>query len=258
MLQSTAKLIVDNGVGRFPGLDQRRGFNCAFSTLTAGNMSANWGPRSEAEENARQFYQRAGLSQEDRVHLHPEHGTSIFRVGEKDKGQVIRGDGLITTVPGLTLSLYSADCLPIVITQTSQQPEFVALVHASWRGTNQRILGRAIRFIGKVFGPKPKQLLVLIGPGIHSCCYHDSTLASYLLEKPTWGPFIRGNSIDLIGYNFQQAVEAGAQRQNLVVANECTACARSRQGGDYLFFSHHRSGITREEEGRFAAAVALL
>ena len=256
MLRSTAKLMVGNGVARFPGLDERRGFNCAFSTLTAGNMSANWGPRQEAEKNARQFYRRAGFRQ-DRVHLHPKHEAGIVRVGKEDRGQVVWKDGLVTTVPGLTLSLYSADCLPIVITQASQQPEFVALVHTGWSGTNQRILGKAIRFIKRVLDLGPEQLLVLIGPGIHSCCYRDPNLASFLLEKPSWGPFVQGNSIDLVGYNIQQAMEAGVQRQNLIVANECTGCARSRQGGDYLFFSHHRSGITGEKEGRFATAVAL-
>jgi len=154
------------------------------------------------------------------------------------------------------LSLYTADCLPIIITQANQQPEFIALIHAGWSGTNQQILSRAIWLIKRTLGLEPEQLLVLIGPGIHVCCYHNPELASYFSKKLSWKPFIHEDSVDLLGYNLQQAAEVGIQRQNIIVADDCTSCAKSQD--DYLFFSHYRSKKTGGKEGRFVAAVSLL
>ena len=249
------KLILDRNIARFPRFESKSHLNLAFSLRKAGNMSAKWGPKQEAEENVRRFYQQAGFNQ-DRVHLHLEQGTKIILVGKENKGQTISGDGLITTTPELTLSLYLADCLPIIITQISQQSSFVGLIHAGWRGTDQRIIEKAIQSIKRNLKVDPSQLLVLVGPGIHLGCYYHPKLASRLSKKSGWRTFIRKGFIDLVGYNIQQAMEAGVQQQNFLIANECTACSRSNQQ-DYLFFSHYRSKKTGEKEGRFAAAVAL-
>lgn len=240
-----------------------------FSTLAAGNMSYNWGEKAEVERNTDKFYRLAGLSRKNRVHILPQHSNCVAVAETEEAGKILECDGLITSVPGLTLSLYLADCFPIIITNKesaveTERPNFVSLIHAGWRGTDQQIVKQAIELIDDHLMVGPSQVLVAIGPGIQGCCYNERKIAIPLLRKSSWRPFIWAKGfqfyIDLLGYNIKQLQESGVPEENIIAADACTSCARDTQNflQDYLFFSHHRAKQrTQEKEGRFAAAVAL-
>jgi YfiH family protein len=79
------------------------------------------------------------------------------------------GDALMTDVPGLILVIRTADCLPVFLVDATNRA--VAAVHCGWRGTEKRILEKAVRAMGDAYGSKPAGMLAALGPCIGSACY---------------------------------------------------------------------------------------
>ena len=69
----------------------------------------------------------------DQVH------SDIVHIVSTVPARKLRGDGLITSLPGVFLTIKTADCLPVFMVDEKQR--VVGAVHCGWRGTQQRILG---------------------------------------------------------------------------------------------------------------------
>ena len=52
------------------------------------------------------------------------------------------GDGLMTAIPGVTLVVFSADCIPVLLCDPVRR--VIAAVHSGWRGTAAGIVTRAV------------------------------------------------------------------------------------------------------------------
>lgn len=207
------------------------GVRSAFSKLSNGNMSLKFGQKEEVERNPNYFYSAAGFNKRRRIHICPEHGDKIKIVGEKEIGKNIKCDGLITQKPNIVLSLASADCYPVVL--TDKQRRFVALIHAGRKGTELEIVHKAVNLIRKKLNVSVSEIIVSIGPGIKSCCYELNF--NYVIE--------------------QQLKVAGIPLNNITTVRACTCCSKDGKG-NYLFFSHHRAK-TKGNEGRFVVLVSL-
>ena len=112
------------------------------------------------------------------------------------------GDALVTDQAGLSVSVRTADCYPILL--VDQRRRAVAAVHAGWRGTAAGIAGETIQRMHAQFGTDAEDLLVAIGPGIGACCYEVGleVRASIWVEC--------AGCIDLAEINRLQLVAAGA------------------------------------------------
>jgi len=105
--------------------------------------------------------------------LHPVimrqvHSDSVHRL-EAAPPEKLEGDGLMTDVPGLLLVIRTADCLPVFLVDAKNRA--VAAVHCGWRGTEKRILERAVLAMGRGYGSEPGTMLAALGPCIGSACY---------------------------------------------------------------------------------------
>jgi YfiH family protein len=81
----------------------------------------------------------------------------------------LEGDGLMTDVPGLLLVIRTADCLPVFLVDAKNRA--VAAVHCGWRGTEKKILEKAVQAMGRGYGSEPGTMLAALGPCIDSACY---------------------------------------------------------------------------------------
>ena len=61
----------------------------------------------------------------------------------------------MTNVPGLLLVIRTADCLPVLL--VDEENRAVAAVHCGWRGTEKRILEKAVKAMGEAYGSKPAE-----------------------------------------------------------------------------------------------------
>ena len=102
------------------------------------------------------------------VIMRQAHSDTIHRVADVPKAK-LEGDALMTNVPGLLLVIRTADCLPVLLADPRNRA--VAAVHCGWRGTEKRILERAVRAMGDGYGTKPGDLLAAFGPCIGATCY---------------------------------------------------------------------------------------
>jgi len=248
-------LKIEDGIARFENLFLPHG----FSTMALGNMAYSWGSEDEVNRNAESFYSRAGLDRGNRVHMLPQHGTKAVIVANDNAGQMIECDCLIARSPGLTLSVCPADCPIIVIKGADELSPFVALIHASWKGTRDGIVRETLdqllfnRFLysesldesSLYSGFSREPLMAYISPSIGCCCY-----------KPHLFAKIAGAKTDLISENVRQLLGCGIREENITVADLCTYCSTD-ENGNYLFFSHQRSKRTGEKEGRFIATVGI-
>jgi YfiH family protein len=96
------------------------------------------------------------------------HSDVIHRLEAAPEAK-LEGDALLTNVPGLLLVIRTADCLPVLLVDPENRA--VAAVHCGWRGTEKRLLDRAIRAMGEAYGSKPGDLVAAVGPCIGPACY---------------------------------------------------------------------------------------
>ena len=75
-------------------------------------------------------------------------------------------------MPGITLVTYHADCLPLYLYDPAHQA--VALLHAGWRGTVDRIALCGLEKMQEAYGTRPSDVIAGIGPGISAACYETS------------------------------------------------------------------------------------
>lgn len=202
-----------------------------FSKTEDGNMSRNGfdSPFTVLSGlNFRKFCKKIGIDPDKNVCIQPEHESEVVVV-KKNNPIPIRCDGLFTKTSGLSLSLFPADCFPIMF--TDKNGSFVGLVHGSGKSVEFGIIEKAARLANE-FSANPKDLIVAIGPGIGAwSCKHHTTLLNKILEQ-LWG--------------------RGIDKKNIIISYLCTYCAKDFEGLPF-FFSHKR-----EKSGaRFAAVVQV-
>ncbi|MEG2583347.1 MAG: peptidoglycan editing factor PgeF, partial [Oscillospiraceae bacterium] len=182
------------------------------------------------------------------------HTDNIRLVTDSDAGKgVVRvsdiedTDGLITNIPGISLVIFSADCVPLLFLDPVKK--VVAASHAGWRGTVMGIGKKTIRCMAEEYGCEPKNILVAIGPSIGKCCFEvDGDTAKnfddkYKIPKEN-GKF----HIDLWSVNFDQIKQAGVKCENIRVSEECTICKADR------YYSYRTQ---KEHTGRQGAIISL-
>ena len=167
----------------------------------------------------------------------------------------VEADGLITDQPGVCLTIFSGDCIPVLLYDPVRR--CIAAAHAGWRGTAAGIAARAAEAMVRDYGCQAGNILAAIGPGIGPCCFEThgdvpDGLHSGLGEDAA--PFIRPLSkpgkfsVDLKGANARWLERTGLRSERIAVCPVCTACNLDE------FWSHRVQGNQR---GSMAAMIQL-
>jgi len=158
------------------------------------------------------------------------HSDTVHRLAEVPAGKP-EGDGLMTDLPGLLLVIRTADCLPVLLVDAKRRA--AAAVHCGWRGTEKRILEKAVEAMNRAYGSKPGEMLAALGPCIGSACYEvgpevrDSFLrAGFPPAVLTEAPGRTGKSLlDLRAANVWLLRERGFKKDNILdLGSGCTHC----------------------------------
>ncbi len=226
------------------------------------NLAFHVGDRPEVVLQNRQLVCRAlGAEISQMVAGQQVHGAdlAVVSAGQAGRGALASEtalpavDGLLTNQPGLLLSAFYADCVPVFLLDPVRRA--IALVHAGWKGTVARIGAGAVAKMSAVFGTDPADCLAGIGPSIGPCCYEvDEPVIRLGTGMFTWWaevlkPAGPGRAmLDLWAANQKILLEAGIREENLSVARVCTSCHRR------VLFSHRGGrGVT----GRMGAFLML-
>jgi polyphenol oxidase len=103
--------------------------------------------------------------------VHQVHGASVrvVRRGEPEQPALVDADILVTDDPSRALAIQTADCVPILIADTTAH--IVAAAHAGWRGLAARAPHAAVAAMTAHFSSQPRDLIAAIGPSISAARY---------------------------------------------------------------------------------------
>ncbi len=290
----------DDAAATTPG-GRSREFNLGFTP------DAN---RGEVERNRRRFFRALGRHMTP-ASVHQIHSAAVWEVrarreskahdsGTRGSGPSLieyhpagsrfsdppdpqgerAGDALITSGPGILLTIRTADCLPVLV--ADKRLHAIAAIHAGWRGALARVIEKTVGELQRAFGSRPADLVAVLGPAIRRCCYEvgDEVVDAFRGQFRGSGTFFHkpvseaepqrselrynllfhtqappghrrdphGLHLDLIAVARAQLREAGLKASAIHDSAFCTCCRPD------LFFSHRRDG---GRAGRMMAAVGV-
>lgn len=227
------------------------------------NLGANRGDDPvNVRENFVRFCAAVGTDPNALVKNHQIHSDIVRPVGRADVMEhpeipgSFEADGLVTNEPGVCLTVFSGDCIPVLLYDPAAR--CIAAVHAGWRGAAIGAAARAAEAMVRDYGCMPGHILAAIGPGISPCCFETHIDVPDGLRAglgPDAEPFIRPLSregkfsVDLKGVNARWLERAGLERENIAICSACTACHLDE------FWSHRVQGSAR---GSMAAMIQLV
>jgi polyphenol oxidase len=175
-------------------------------------------------------------------------GRGVFNAEPQLQGY----DAFLTKIPGRTLMVRVADCVPVILFAPEQ--EMAAVVHAGWRGTLAGIAEETVRKMVQQNGADPRTIRAGIGPAIGPCCYCvQEEVAAAFKKEPAFYPEAFSETAGKLFLNLWEANRLQLMRQgipggNIEVAGLCTSCRTD------LFFSYRGE---QGKTGRFGAFAGL-
>lgn len=255
----------------YPLLDQTGIVEHCFTTRLGGvsegvcsslNLSFSRGDDPDAVmENYRRVAEVFGKTVDDFICTDQTHTTTVLQVGKEEKGYGVTRekpytdvDGLITNEPGVILSTFYADCVPLYFVDPVHKA--IGLSHSGWRGTVGRMGQKTLEAMAEAYGTRPEDVYAAVGPSICQDCYEisEDVAEHFYQEFPGHGDEIlidKGNGkyqLDLWKTNEIVLLEAGIKPEHLAVTNVCTCC------NSEVLFSHRASHGKR---GNLAAFLML-
>lgn len=227
-----------------------------FSTM---NLSFTRGDEEEAvRENYRRLASALDVDYDKFVFTDQTHTTNVRKVTAEDAGNGLTRerefhdtDGLITDVPGLVLSTFYADCVPLYFVDPVHCA--IGLSHSGWRGTVNRMGKATIEAMRREYGSRPEELRCAIGPSICQDCYEVSGDVAVEFEQAFAGHeneilIAKENGkyqLDLWKANEIVLLDAGVLPEHIEITDICTCCNPD------LLFSHRASHGKRGNLGAF-------
>ena len=255
---------------QFPALFEPEVCRHLFSTRIGGVSEGDLGSmnlsytRGDKKENVDENFRRiAGILEctlDDFVLSHQTHTTNIKVITAEDKGKGITKerdykdvDGMITNVPGIVLSTFYADCVPLYFLDPVNKA--IGLSHSGWRGTVGKMGKVTVERMTAEYGSNPKDMIAVVGPSICVDCYEVSmdVAQEFMnafedadnLDKIVIPKNEDKAMLDLWQANLAVLIEAGIPIENISLPDICTACNKD------ILFSHRASNGKRGNLGAF-------
>ncbi len=221
--------------------------NHAFSTKLGGvssgeftsmNLAFNRGDNIDnVTENYKLFCNATRFEFNTLVASAQDHNTVVRKVTKEDYGIGITKprdmqsvDALVTNQPNVTLVTYYADCTPIFF--VDKVKKVIALAHAGWRGTVNKICKNVIETMVNDYGSNARDIICCVGPAISKCCYE--------IDKKCYDEFAKAGDLklekimtdknngkymaDLLETNKQILILSGVPEKNIIISDVCTKC----------------------------------
>lgn len=271
--QNTGLLELEkNGVRylQFPAFSETGVCRHLFSTRIGGvstgdlgtmNLSYSRGDKKEnVDENFRRIAEILDSDVKDFVLSQQTHTTNVRVVTNADRGKgIIKEldytdvDGLVTNEPGIVLSTFYADCVPLYFLDPVKK--VIGLSHSGWRGTVNKMGKVTVDTMVKEYGCNRSDILAAIGPSICVDCYEvsrdvaDAFTEAFAgadnLDKIVCPKSEEKAMLDLWQANYAVFLEAGIEPGHITLPDICTACNKE------LLFSHRASNGKRGNLGAF-------
>ncbi|WP_061019009.1 peptidoglycan editing factor PgeF [Vibrio splendidus] len=212
------------------------------------NLGTHVGDDASLVENNRTWLKQQANMPAAPVWLNQTHSTDVITVLEP-MASVLDADGAFTTAKGVVCSAMTADCLPVILTDTNGTQ--VAAVHAGWRGLAGGILENAVAKFSNL--DSENKIIAWLGPAIGKQAFEvgDDVLEAFVrfdlqaklafAAKAEPGKWLANMS------------QLATQRLEKVGVSEVTDSNLCTFADPDSFYSYRRDGIT----GRQATFIWL-
>lgn len=257
----------------------------AFSTTRHGGVSeGNYASlnineycgdsKANTDANRLLLANELGIDANHIIMPHQTHGVESRIIGEEFanlpdgvKKMLLEGvDAVMTNIPGMCIGVSTADCIPVLL--YDEEHHAAAAIHAGWRGTQARIVHKAVQEMRMAYQTDPTKLKAVIGPGIsldnfevgdevyadfEQAAFDMSTIAEERIkrnpnaEDPAKA-FERKWHINLPLANIQMLTHNGVDEANIINTGICTFDNADN------YFSARRLGI---ESGRIYTGIII-
>lgn len=222
-----------------------------FAGLNCGTGSSD---QSEAVAiNRARAAAALGLDPVALVGVHQVHSADVVAVTGVPDGKP-RADALVTGVPGLALSVLTADCQPVLF--ADRVAGVIGAAHAGWRGALDGILEATLDAM-EALGANRADTVAVIGPTISQGAYEvgPEFLDEFLMADPDNTRFFANGAgdrylFDLPAYGLHRLRRAGIGEAQWT--RHCTYSDPDR------FYSFRRTTHAGEADyGRLLSAIRL-
>lgn len=182
-------------------------------------------------ENRRILSDEVGPTQ----YMNQVHGDRIAVI-EVVTDEAPTADALVTGIPGVTLAVMVADCIPLLLTSE----ESVAAVHVGRRGLVNEITRKTLQVMRDMGASK---ISGIVGPSICGTCYEvsEGIYNEVIASHPTAQSRTKSgtHALDLPAALMQVLLEEGVE---IIDQFECTVESDK-------YFSYRRDGVTGRQVG---------
>jgi len=231
-----------------------------YSSLNIG-LSTDDSPENVVA-NRKKLAAEVGIPSGNFVFQNQVHHNTVKLITEKEKGAgtlshsnaIADTDAMITNTKGICITLYVADCVPIILFDPVTNS--VGVAHSGWQSTLKNIAGETVSAMQKAFGTKPENIIAGIGPSISQTNFEIGEDVVKLVHNAFENPdeLLEFNEksgkfhLDLWLACQNQLTDAGLTPYNIEIMNICS------YGNNEQFFSARRE----VKSGRFAAGIILI
>jgi YfiH family protein len=169
-------------------------------------------------------------------YMNQVHGNRVAII-EEVTDEVPTADALVTGIPGITLAVMVADCIPLLL----KSKDAVAAVHVGRKGLLNRVAEKAIDVMREI---SDAQISAIIGPAICGKCYEVSPeiFSEVTASHPESASQTRSNtpSLDLVA-----ALISDLGKLGITEIDNQSRCTLE----DKDLYSYRRDGATGRQAG---------
>jgi YfiH family protein len=214
-----------------------------YSTL---NLAYHVGDlRDDVEENHKILSDYLGYDYKKVVYMNQIHSDIVYKIDQTNKDRVLKCDALITNEKNIPIMAMGADCSCVIFEDIKKG--VIAVAHIGRAGAYKNLVSKVIKKMKTYFFSNIKDIKVVIGPNIKSCCYEVSVKEIDEAKKLGYGFACIGRNLDIDKIIKFQLNFNGINDKNIDFIKKCTKC----NSGE--FFSYRSSKIT----GRNCGVVFL-
>ncbi|MEZ8241696.1 peptidoglycan editing factor PgeF [Vibrio splendidus] len=221
---------------------------CSTGAYQGLNLGMHVGDDTSLVESNRIWLKQQSKMPIAPVWLNQTHSTDVVTVLEPVTN-VLDADGAFTSAKGIVCSAMTADCLPVILTDTKGTQ--VAAVHAGWRGLAGGILENAVAKFSNL--DSENQIMAWLGPAIGKDAFEvgNDVLEAFVRFDPQAKLAFQAKAQP--GKWLANMSQLATQRLMKVGVTSVTDSNLCTYADSDAFYSYRRDGIT----GRQATFIWL-
>ncbi|MBB5722693.1 hypothetical protein FHS72_002323 [Loktanella ponticola] len=219
------------------------GLNCGFGSSDQHEIVAH---------NRTRVATAMGVAPDHLMGVHQIHSADVVTVTEATPDKP-KADALVTNVPGLALSILTADCQPVLF--ADPVAKVVGAAHAGWTGALNGVLEATISAM-EAIGADRANINAVIGPSISQAAYEvgPEFFDTFLAEDPLYARFFAQGAGDKMQFDLPAFGLMRLRGHGIGAAawtRHCTYADEAR------FYSYRRTCHRKEADyGRLIAAIS--